>query len=86
MPDTTMADRFTELVCADDDWVRAEFAEIVAANFAGFAPVPPVPGRDPGRQPVRMVRKPLAKRLIVARTCERRQRSPPLSLVDNKFS
>ncbi|MFF0147446.1 hypothetical protein [Amycolatopsis sulphurea] len=42
---------FAELFCADPAWVRAEFDEIIAANF-GAAEWPEVPPRRPSR-PVR---------------------------------
>jgi hypothetical protein len=46
----SVAKRFAELVCADADWLRAEFDAIVAANFpAGELPAPRVPR---GRRPV----------------------------------
>src|SRR3989442_14469384 len=50
MPDTarhtTAASEFTELVCADADWLRAEFDAIMAANF-GILP-PSAPRLRPG--------------------------------------
>ncbi|HEY3465596.1 MAG TPA: hypothetical protein VGL47_10720 [Amycolatopsis sp.] len=78
MPDTAVTSRFTELVCADDDWVRAEFAEIVAANFPA-EPVPPAREPRARRSEVpRTERKTYARPSFVPRSCERRQRSPPL--------
>jgi hypothetical protein len=39
---------FADVVCADQDWVDAEFAELVAASFGGPpAPPPPAPPRIP---------------------------------------
>src|SRR5690606_13908017 len=49
---------FWDLVCADDDWLRAEFDAIIAAGYSGadpgrdgraVAPVPPPSGGRPGR-------------------------------------
>ncbi|MFC7616286.1 hypothetical protein ACFQV2_25255 [Actinokineospora soli] len=52
--------QFADLVCADDNWLRAEFDAIVAANFGapggtrrgepllvGAAPSPAQPSRPP---------------------------------------
>jgi hypothetical protein len=93
MPDTTRqspaGDSFAELVCADPDWVRAEFAAIVAANFPATADVPTPPRRRP-REPTGPHR-PAAPRatavrvpcVLTAHTPVRavepsgRQRSPP---------
>jgi hypothetical protein len=40
-------DAFLEVVCGDDDWLRAEFDAIVAANWDPPDPVPPGPARGP---------------------------------------
>jgi hypothetical protein len=73
MPDTTResprGDSFAELVCADPDWVRTEFAAIVAANFPATADSLPLAVRG----------EPLAHtgRRLPRRRPSGRQRSPP---------
>ena len=83
-PDETLADEFWQLVCADDDWLRAEFDAIVTAEYpdrcggAGPAPSPPQKpgppsrGARPTRQRGRRPRPPAAPVRRAAR-----QRSPP---------
>jgi hypothetical protein len=74
------ADGFATLICAEADWLEAEFAAIVAANFRDVPgdPVRPTPPshRDlptparPGRvQPTDLTR--------TARRVGARERSPP---------
>lgn len=88
MPDTTRhaaeASGFADVICADADWLRAEFEAIVAANFGVLPPSPP----GPRSAPVSPRRSGCAARAassdvclvgaLLARLGERRQRSPPL--------
>jgi hypothetical protein len=80
----TVTGGFAELVYADPDWLRAEFDEIMTANFKTFPVLPPRPGsagpRRPGRRPqwVRTVGRGLAGATPTVRN-RSRQRSPPLS-------
>lgn len=71
---------FVELMCADDEWLRAEFDAIVAANFDDpppsprpqrpFRPQPSLPGRPRGPKPRRATSRPVVRVPV-------RQRSPP---------
>lgn len=74
---------FVDVVAADLDWVRAEFDEIVAANF--LEPIPPLrrhPRKHP-RHPAPPTRMPVPtgrESGDLARTARRasaRERSPP---------
>ncbi|MFF5989941.1 hypothetical protein [Prauserella flavalba] len=74
---------FAELLCADPDWVRAEFDAIVAANFDHVTPQPPArpgPARPPaGEDRCRPDAADLTGAFQAARLRPwRRQRSPPL--------
>lgn len=79
---------FADVVCADEDWLRAEFDAIIAANFAtNFAVVPneprhdPRPGHDrrdwPGRatSPPATVRR--GHRFLIPQRIGTRERAPP---------
>ncbi|HVV08409.1 hypothetical protein [Amycolatopsis sp.] len=85
MPDTVRTSGFAELVCADTQWLRAEFAAIVAANFGAPAPPPLRPRRGctgprrRGRTP-RTVTGRAGQSALEPPTAVRagsRQRSPP---------
>ena len=77
---------FFELVCADDDLLRAEFEAIVAASWVGPPDWPtPVPSpRPPGPRPA-MVELPLTANLLLTEPepsgpgegQRGRERSPP---------
>jgi hypothetical protein len=80
----TERDEFLDLVLADDDFVRAEFAAIVD-GFHDFDDEPPTrparrgrPSRRPGRprRRVRLCRPRTYRPLLPGRA---RQRSPPLA-------
>jgi len=47
---TPTVDAWVDLLVADDDWVRREFEEIVAAGWGGQIPPPPAP-RQSARRP-----------------------------------
>jgi hypothetical protein len=72
-----------ELICADDDFVRAEFAAIVAAEWgtpppSRPGPRPPAPDRRrPTRRPVAGAEPCSPGRAGPASTPRGRQRSPP---------
>jgi hypothetical protein len=74
---------FVELICADDDLVRAEFAAIVAAEWGSpppRRPIRPTPGhgpRRPGRRTAVDGRALLPRRTRRPASGHRRQRSPP---------
>src|SRR4051794_13441952 len=55
---TPTVDAWVDLLVADDDWVRREFEEIVAAGWGGQAPPPPAPrqGARRPRQPAQVAR------------------------------
>jgi len=40
---TPTVEEWVDLLVADDDWVRREFEEIVAAGWGGEVPPPPAP-------------------------------------------
>jgi hypothetical protein len=75
---------FVELICADDELVRAEFAAIVAAEWGSpppRRPIRPTPGNGP-RHPGRRTAVDGRALLLPRRTrrpasSHRRQRSPP---------
>jgi hypothetical protein len=46
---TPTVEAWVDLLVADDDWVRREFEEIVAAGWGGEAPPPPAPHRGARR-------------------------------------
>lgn len=86
------APAFADVVTADLDWVRAEFDEIVAANFRE-SPVPPLPRqprfpRERPRRPAPPVRTTAPSGGTagdLARTARRvgaRERSPPRPAAD----
>jgi hypothetical protein len=77
---------FADLICADPEWVRAEFDALMTAEFGGppAGPVPPAPPyvpagrRPPGAAvPARPRILPPATATRSARDTQRRQRSPP---------
>jgi hypothetical protein len=76
---------FADVVYADQQWVDAEFAEIVATSFGGPpAPPPPAPPRVPplpGTPPPRPFRRPALGPAVLlfppAGSARGRQRSPP---------
>ena len=76
---------FADAVYADQDWVDAEFAEIVAASLGGpLAPPPPAPPRVPplpGTPPLPPSRRPAPSLAVLlfpaAGPASGRQRSPP---------
>lgn len=86
MPDTlrptSVTSAFTELLCADESWLRAEFDEIVAANFDVPPTLPPRP-RSPSSGPRRTGFPPRpggdAVGGMPSRRPRYRQRSPPLT-------
>jgi hypothetical protein len=91
MPDTmrpsSVSSEFAELVCADPDWVRAEFDAIVAANFDPPPPHqrrPPRPDSSGPTAPARaaaIVTTPAgAPGVVLPITRWRRQRSPPTQI------
>jgi hypothetical protein len=76
---------FAELICADPQWLRAEFDALITAGFGAPPawPRPPAPPRVPPRRPPanpvpppRRDTKP-ASPVRVTRRGHRRQRSPP---------
>jgi hypothetical protein len=77
--------KFAELICADPQWLRAEFAALIVAGFGGPPawPRPPAPPRvPPHRPPASPPAQPAAdgKRAAAVRVrprLRRRQRSPP---------
>ncbi|WP_162802935.1 hypothetical protein [Ornithinimicrobium avium] len=82
-PDERLAEEFWQIVCADDDWLRAEFDAIVADCDPGMTGIqglrPPVPRRPvpPARdaRPVGRERRPAC--LAAPGRVSARQRSPP---------
>ena len=78
--------RFAELICADDEWLRAEFDALVLAGFGAPPawPRPPAPPRVPPQEPPaatpacqwQVTRPGGAVSARTLRGC-RRQRSPP---------
>ncbi|PRX50398.1 hypothetical protein B0I33_102519 [Prauserella shujinwangii] len=79
-------ERFVDLLCADDEWVRAEFDAIVTANFAWGAAHEHVPLPGAGTATVRAPRSGRAGpgpratggvRTAAAGDHWPRQRSPP---------
>jgi hypothetical protein len=91
MPDTrrpsSASSEFAELVCADPDWVRAEFDAIVAANFDPSPPHqrrPPRPDSSGPTAPPRaaaIVTTPAgASGVVLLINRWRRQRSPPTQI------
>ncbi|HEU5160866.1 MAG TPA: hypothetical protein VFU43_27965 [Streptosporangiaceae bacterium] len=79
--------RFAELICADRDWLNAEFDALVAANYGAppgrpSPPAPPhvppsgVPGRRGRRRPA-SVPAPFRERTPRTRAALRHQRAPP---------
>lgn len=78
--------RFAELICADDDWLRAEFDALVLAGFGAPPgwPCPPAPPRaqppgPPARAPDRLEQLIRFAPADIARALRGRcrQRSPP---------
>jgi hypothetical protein len=83
------ASELAELICADDDFVRAEFAAIVAAEWGSPPPSRPAP-RPPGPDRRRPTRGPVAAaepcspgRAGPANTLLERQRSPPRPITNS---
>lgn len=82
-PEADMA--FAELICADAQWLRAEFDALISASFSQppAAPppapprVPPFPGRAGPPSQHRLRPRLPATCSVVARPGYRRQRSPP---------
>ncbi|WP_146771015.1 hypothetical protein [Prauserella muralis] len=81
---------FADLVCADRQWVRAEFDAIVAASFGRECPaaLPPATGLGTAASPARRSRPgdppaPATRGLPAlagpSRTHPARQRSPPVA-------
>ena len=77
---------FTDLICADPQWVREEFDALISASFGEPpAPPPPAPPRVPPRpgHPCppswRPAPGPVATTFPVAGPAHGRQRSPPAS-------
>jgi hypothetical protein len=72
-------DAFLDVVCGDEDWVRAEFDAIVAANWPGAEPPePPVPSPGPRRTPRRATGRPRPVPGIPPNgPAPARQRAPP---------
>jgi hypothetical protein len=76
---------FADVVYADQDWVDAEFAELIAASLGGPpAPLPPAPPRvppRPGTPPPPPSRRPAPGPAVLlfpaAGRARGRQRSPP---------
>jgi hypothetical protein len=76
---------FAELICGDEEWVRAEFDAIVAAEWGTPPPAPPPapPGRDdrppawPGPDAPEPVSCRLAAAALVRKPGRHPQRSPP---------
>jgi hypothetical protein len=86
VPTREMDTTFTDLICADPEWVREEFDALISAAF-GEPPtppppapprVPPRPGR-PGTPSWRPAPDPVAPTFTVAGPAHGRQRSPPAS-------
>src|ERR1700757_512823 len=80
---------FADVVYADQDWVDAEFAELVAASLSGPpAPPPPAPPRvppRPGSPPPpsrRTAPGPAVTAVPATRPRHGRQRSPPAPAPD----
>jgi len=78
---------FTDLICADPQWVREEFDALISASFVEPpAPPPPAPPRvpqrpgHPGPPSWRPAPGPVTMTFPVAGTAHGRQRSPPASL------
>jgi hypothetical protein len=91
MPDTmrppSASSEFAELVCADPDWVRAEFDAIVAANFDTSPPHQHRPPRPDSSGPTApapaagAVTTPAsASGVVLPINRWRRQRSPPTQI------
>jgi hypothetical protein len=77
---------FTDLICADPQWVREEFDALISASFGEPpAPPPPAPPRVPPRPGVpsppawRPAPGPVVATFPVAGPAHSRQRSPPAS-------
>ncbi|MFS8095704.1 hypothetical protein LFM09_01070 [Lentzea alba] len=71
----TLDDEFLALLCEDEDLVRAEFDEIIEANW-GEPPLPPAPRRPVPSTPYREMLHPREQNHVPLRT-PARQRSPP---------
>jgi hypothetical protein len=78
----TARDEFIDLICQDEDLLRAEFEELVA-DFWSTPPQPPPPAPPrptrPPRRPTRVIddRSPVSARGQVPELRWNRQRSPP---------
>jgi hypothetical protein len=77
---------FTDLICADQQWLREEFDALIAASFdEPPTPPPPTPRRvpprpgHPGPPSWRPAPGPVATTFPVAGPAHGRQRSPPAS-------
>lgn len=75
-------DAFWTIVTGDDQWVRAEFDELIAAGWDTPAPPPPPAPPEP-QAPQPHPEQPLGARLWTShpgqpRLCRHHQRSPPM--------
>jgi hypothetical protein len=75
MATRTLDEEFLALVCEDDDMVRAEFDEIISANW-GEPPSPAPPRRPVPSTPYRDVLHPHGRNHVPLGR-QARQRSPP---------
>ncbi|MCU7727088.1 hypothetical protein ODJ79_25455 [Actinoplanes sp. KI2] len=81
VPGTAAGQAFVDLVCADDELMRAEFDALIAASWPSPPAVPPVPPRrpapwpgGPALPPGEAARPPIHH---IPDTSWRRQRAPP---------
>jgi len=78
---TVVEDAFLDLVCQDDELLRAEFDALIAASWHTPPPPPPAPS-DPARRPPGWPPAPPGEPRPLRQTVReaprlRRQRSPP---------
>jgi len=80
-PETSAGQAFVDLVCADDELMRAEFDALIAASWPTPPAEPPVPPRRPAPWPcgLALPSSEAARRPIhhIPDTSWRRQRAPP---------
>ena len=80
-PATATGQAFVDLVCADDELMRAEFDALIAASWPTPPPVPPVPPRRSAPWPCGLAdgQREAARPPIhhIPDTRWRRQRAPP---------